>query len=133
VSTFVDTSGLYAVLSADDSNHDLAAQWFRDRANESSDSLKTHNYVVVKTAALVQRRLGPQGLRDLIDGLLLPLRVLCVEEELHRRATSALLAGIRRRVSLVDWVSFEMMRESGIEEAFAFDRDFEAQAFRTVP
>jgi predicted nucleic acid-binding protein len=34
---------------------------------------------------------------------------------------------------LVDWVSFEVMRRERIESAFAFDADFDAQGFRTIP
>ena len=56
-----------------------------------------------------------------------------VDEDLHRAAVTALLAGVRRRVSLVDWVSFELMRRRRIERAFAFDRDFERQGFEAVP
>jgi predicted nucleic acid-binding protein len=44
-----------------------------------------------------------------------------------------MLAAARRKVSLVDWVSFEVMRRTGIDVAFAFDDDFRAQGFRTVP
>jgi predicted nucleic acid-binding protein len=40
---------------------------------------------------------------------------------------------VRRRTSLVDWVSFEVMRRRGIETAFAFDRDFATAGFAVVP
>ena len=33
----------------------------------------------------------------------------------------------------VDRTSFELMRHGGINEAFAFDRDFLAAGFATVP
>jgi predicted nucleic acid-binding protein len=45
----------------------------------------------------------------------------------------AVLAAVTRRVSLVDWVSLEVMRRTGIDSAFVFGADFEAQGFRTVP
>jgi predicted nucleic acid-binding protein len=44
-----------------------------------------------------------------------------------------MLAAVRRDVSLVDWVSFEVMRRSGIGTAFAFDRDFRRHGFATIP
>lgn len=56
-----------------------------------------------------------------------------VDEEIHRAATSAFLAAVRRRTSLVDWVSFEVMRRDGIEQAFTFDRDFVSTGFEIVP
>lgn len=33
----------------------------------------------------------------------------------------------------VDRVSFELMRHRGVGQAFAFDRDFRAAGFSTVP
>ncbi|MDQ6909249.1 MAG: hypothetical protein M3Z84_00445, partial [Actinomycetota bacterium] len=50
----------------------------------------------------------------------------------RRVAVGSLLAAGRRDVSLVDWVSFELMRRLKITRAFAFDPDFEAQGLRTV-
>jgi len=93
----------------------------------------THNYVVVEAAALVHRRLGGIAVRDLLENMIPPLTMLWIEREQHSAAVSAHLAAARRRVSLVDWVSFEVMRREGIERAFAFDRDFAAQGFDTVP
>ena len=46
---------------------------------------------------------------------------------------TSLLASGRKDVSLVDWVSFELMRRAGISMAFAFDRDFAAQGFSLIP
>jgi len=77
VTTFVDTSALYALLDRDDQNHAAAP--------------------------------------------------------LHRAATSAYLAATRRGPSLVDRVSFELMRHRGIMVVYAFDRDFRAAGFSTVP
>jgi predicted nucleic acid-binding protein len=89
--------------------------------------------VIVEAVALAQRRLGHAAARALLNGLCPLLHVVWVDEALHAAGVSALLAGARRRVSLVDWVSFEVMRRRGIEVAFAFDRDFVAQGFATVP
>jgi len=81
----------------------------------------------------VQRRLGPEATRDLIHGLLAPLRVVWVDEALHGAGVTALLAAARRGISLVDWISFEVMRRESVEVAFAFDRDFITAGFETVP
>jgi predicted nucleic acid-binding protein len=61
------------------------------------------------------------------------LETIWVDEDVHRTAVAALLAAVRRNVSFVDWVSFELMRRRSIDAAFAFDRDFATQGFRTVP
>ncbi|WP_187148469.1 hypothetical protein [Geobacter metallireducens] len=44
-----------------------------------------------------------------------------------------LLAVARRKSSLVDCVSFELMRMEGIVSAFTFDRHFKEQGFICVP
>lgn len=129
MTTFVDTSGLYALLDADDDNHRVAAAWF----GESPTDLVTHSYVVVECAALVHHRLGAAGVRDLFDALLPAVRVVYVDALLHGRATAAFLAGLSRRVSFVDRVSFQLMRDFGVEQTFAFDRDFATEGFRLVP
>jgi predicted nucleic acid-binding protein len=43
-----------------------------------------------------------------------------------------LVAG-RRKVSLVDWTSFLVMRRRGISTAFALDSDFAAEGFEVIP
>jgi len=40
-----------------------------------------------------------------------------------------MLAAGRRDVSLVDWTSFELMRQRGVDHAFAFDVDLDDQGF----
>ncbi len=88
---------------------------------------------MVEATTLVQRRLEPAAVRQLHDALLPPLTPIWVDESLHRAAVTSLLASGRRGVSLVDWVSFELMRREGISTAFAFDRDFAAQGFSLIP
>ena len=52
---------------------------------------------------------------------------------LHERAVAALLTAGDRDLSLVDCVSFEVMRRSGLDTAFAFDEGFTKQGFRVTP
>lgn len=89
----------------------------------------THGSVLVEASALVQRRLGLEALRALHADLVPVLEVRWVDEGLHQRAVAALLAAGDRDVSLVDWTSFEVMRELGLRSALAFDDDFVAQGF----
>ena len=130
MTVFVDTSALYALLAREDPNHPAAAATFDGLRQRGP--LVTHNYVVVESVALVQHRFGIGAVRTLLD-LLGPVEVAWVDEEMHKAATAALLAAPRRRVSLVDRVSFEMMRDRGITEAFAFDPDFAHEGFVGVP
>lgn len=131
MTVFIDTSALYALLDRDDRNHAAAAAVFPGLLEETA--LCTTSYVTVEAAALAQRRLGNQAVRALLTELLAPVEHTYVDEELHRGGTTALLAASGRRVSLVDWISFEFMHRSGVGRAFAFDRDFDDQGFQTVP
>jgi predicted nucleic acid-binding protein len=126
---FVDTSALYALLAAADPSHEPASRAFAALAERR---LVTHSYVVVESTALVQRRLGMAAARDLLLRLLRPVRVVYVDEDLHRSASSLLLAMGRRDVSLVDCTSFELMRRRGIADALALDDDFVREGFRLV-
>ena len=71
-----------------------------------------------------------RALADILVPMLHPLRI---DEELHAAAVAALLAVGRRRLSLVDCASFELMRPHGLTEAFALDDDFARQGFRLLP
>jgi uncharacterized protein len=87
----------------------------------------------VETSALVQRRLGIEALQALTDELLLPISTLFVERAVHDAAVSAVLAARMRQLSLVDAVSFEVMRRSGVRTAFAFDDRFARFGFELLP
>jgi predicted nucleic acid-binding protein len=130
LSAFADTSALYALLDPRDQAHERAAERFPSLA---ADGLLTHNYVVVECGALVQARLGWEAAREFHESLVAALDVVWVSAEVHRAAVGALLAGVGRGVSLVDWTSFEVMRRRGLRRAFALDRDFVIQGFETVP
>jgi predicted nucleic acid-binding protein len=130
---FVDTSALYALLDEDDENHPAAAEWLSGPGAEPSEILSSHNYVLAETAALVHRRLGPSAVRVLFDAFVPALSVFFVDEVLHGRAVAAYLAALRRGVSYVDCVSFELVRDRGLDRAFAFDRDFVTAGIALVP
>jgi uncharacterized protein len=130
MATFVDTSALYALVVPEDRDHDVAVDALRSLRNRT---LITHNYVVVETVALTQARRGIVSSRRLVEDLLPVLTVEWVERDLHERAMTALLADSRRGISFVDHVSFALMREMGIETAFAFDQDFTDMGYEVIP
>lgn len=88
--------------------------------------------MLVELVALAQRRLGIPAVRSLADDLLPMIVVAWVDERLHGAGMTALLAAGDRDVSIVDWVSFELMRQRGIRQAFAFDAHFREQGFTLV-
>jgi len=84
---------------------------------------------VVESAALAQRRLGLEAVRLLHDGLLAVVAIEWVTQEQHEQAVATLLTAGRREVSLVDHLSFLLMRRRRIERTFAFDAHFLGQGF----
>lgn len=129
--TFVDTSAIFSLLDRDDDNHSTAKAWLE--AARDAEVLVTHDYVVVESAALVHRRLGKTAAAALFDALMPVIDVTFVGEPMYSSALRGWLAFGTRRSSLVDWVSFQMIRAQGIGQAFAFDDDFDAQGIFTVP
>lgn len=128
MATFVDTSAFYALLDADDENHTGSARVWRE-IMESDEAVVTTNYVLVETFALVQSRLGLDAVREFQEDIVPVLQVEFVTSEIHRLGIAALLAAARRNLSLVDCISFEVMRNSGIKSAFAFDNLFREYGF----
>ena len=128
----MDTSAFYAVSDADGEEH-AAVRRAWEGSIEIEETLFTSNYVLVETLALLQNRLGIEAVRAFDDTVTPLLRVLWVDEDVHRQAVSAILAAKRRRLSLVDCTSFVLMRRYGLDSAFAFDDHFQEQGFKAVP
>ncbi len=130
MTVLLDTSALYAVFDRDDENHGAAGRGWE--ALLSADTrLITHNYIVLELTALLQHRLGMDAVRDLVVEILPVCTVECVSEVIHAQAVHYMLATGKRRLSLTDCVSFEIMRRNGCDRAFAFDPHFDQQGFPT--
>jgi predicted nucleic acid-binding protein len=132
MSVFVDTSAFFAVLDADDENHDAAKQVWEDLLAQEA-VLICSNYVLVETLALVQRRLGIPAARTFQEDIVPVLKVEWVDETIHQVGIASVLAAARKELSLVDCVSFEIMRRLGIKAAFVFDDHFDEQGFECLP
>jgi len=125
---FIDTSAFFAVLDKRDRNHSAADRIWQ-KIITVGDILLCHNYVLVEISALLQHRLGFEAVRTFEEDIVPLLNVFWIDERTHRSAVSALLAASRRSLSLVDCISFEVMRAAGIKTAFVYDSDFKAQGF----
>lgn len=129
--TFLDTSALLAFLDRDASQHKRVRAAMA-QVLHARDAI-THNYVLVETEALAHRRLGAQAVRALLEELVPALQVTWVDADLHGAAVAAHLRALRRRSSLVDHVSFELMRRLDLRTALALDDDFAREGFELLP
>lgn len=131
VTVLADTSALYALLDVEGAEHGRAAETFRGLEGHE---IVTHRYVVAEASALVRRRLGPPSIVDLIDGLVGAMTVLDLADDVFDSVLAAHAgAASTSGLSLVDRLSFELMRRHGITTAFAFDRDFVTAGFAVLP
>ncbi|MBI2322381.1 MAG: PIN domain-containing protein [Chloroflexi bacterium] len=129
---YVDTSAFLAVMDTADRQHrDATAAW--EWLVEAGRSLVCSNYALTETCALLQRRLGLEALRLFCAEVYPLLDVVWVTKTVHEAGMEAVMVAGRRQLSLVDCVSFIVMRQVGIQRAFAFDAHFAEQGFRCLP
>lgn len=128
MSVYIDTSAFLATLDADDLNHVTAKRIWCDLLTHN-ERLVCSSYVLLETYALIQKRLSWDALRTFHESIYRLLHVYWVDAHTHESAATATLIANRKRLSLVDCVSFTVMRDLGIKRAFAFDAHFQEQGF----
>jgi uncharacterized protein len=132
VNLFVDTSAFLAIMDRDDIHHPKANDQWREIVLSDS-TLNCHNYILVETLAFLQNRFGMEAVRVFQEDVFPLLRVKWIDEGIHKLGMSAYLAASRKRLSLVDCISFETMRALGIKIAFTFDPHFRTYGFTCIP
>ncbi len=131
MSVFVDTSALIALFARDDRFHLQAREIWRELLSNRRP-LVTSNYVLLECSALLQNRYGLEALRDLHESITPLLSVHWADETLHNLGMAILLTAGRRRLSLVDCISFAICRQLAITSAFAFDPHFAEQGIQPL-
>lgn len=126
--TFVDTSAIYALVNRNDPEHARAVDLLA-RLLDAGEPLLTHNYVVVETISLLQRRIGIDVALEAATKAR-QFETEWISEAVHEEARQRLERARRRQLSFVDCVSFVVMQRREIDTAFAFDPHFEAEGFR---
>ena len=125
---FLDTSAIYAWADVADRNHRTALRRL-EAILDAEEQLLTHNYVLVESTALLQSRLGLQAAGSLARDSA-AFVIDWVDDDLHASGIRELERSTSRRVSLVDHISFLVMKQRRVTTAFAFDPDFTAAGFR---
>ena len=125
---FLDTSAIYAWADVADANHQAAVRRLQAILDGREEFL-THNYVLVESMALLQARLGLAAAAKLGKDAQ-SFVVEWVDEDLHNAGIHELERSRKRNISLVDQISFLVMRKRQVTTAFAFDPDFTSAGFR---
>jgi predicted nucleic acid-binding protein len=129
---FIDTSALYALMDADDRNHERARDAWTQWLDQPMQFL-TSNYVLLESTALIQHRLGIQAARLFEEEFVPVLSVHWVDADIHAIALTTMLAIGKRDLSLVDCTNIEIMRQLGHRTIFAFDRHYPEQGLTQLP
>jgi len=132
MTVFVDTSAFYAFLDTHDRNHEIAKKAWTEFLSQG-ELLVTSNYVIVETDALLRKRAGLAVVRKFHEDILPAITIAWVDQQIHASGVNATLAGSKGGPSLVDCVSFAMMRQLGLKDVFAFDSHFADQGFACKP
>ena len=128
---FIDTSAFYALMDRSDSCHEKAKKMWAFLLDKNG-SFKTTNYIMIEVLALLQNRLGFEAAYLFSNDILGLVDILWVDESRHNLAFELWLSLGRKKLSLVDCVSFITMRHYKLENVFGFDRHFVEQGFKIL-
>jgi hypothetical protein len=131
---FVDTGAWIALADADDQYHERAAQVYPEFLRKYQ-RLVTTNLVIAEAYIAIRRALTHRAAMAFLDRLSQSPRIEKVYSDptLEAAAHEILRQYEDQDFSYVDAVSFALMRQRGITEAFAFDRHFAIAGFVLVP
>ena len=130
---FLDTSGLVALLVADDTLHEQAAREFEAIGREGRPLVLT-DWVLAELgnglARTPARQIGAELIRRLLDEP--RAQVIFVDSALLARGLTRYSAYADKTWGLADCVSFDVMEQTGCQHAFTHDRHFEQAGFRAL-
>lgn len=123
----IDTSGWLCMLHKDEPEHVEAVRFYNDALVRV-----THNYILAEFVPLAQVRKFPRQsnlnfAHRIVDDA--EVKLIWVDEDLHRQAVNLLLEREDKTYSLCDAVSFLVMRSLGIAEALTTDKHFKQEGF----
>ena len=131
---FVDTGAWFALADVSDQYHTQAIDIY-PKVLKDFDSLITTNLVVAETYVLIRRNIGHQAAMIFLENVAGSPRIVKIYSDniLEETAEDVLRKYHDHDFSFTDAVSFAVMKQLGIDEAFAFDRHFVAAGFVVVP
>jgi len=127
---FADTSYYVALLNPDDANHRAAVRWSRTLRCR----VIVTEYVLLELGSALSQRKD----RRLFTGLVAQLRadtdttIVPASPELFNRGLALFGRRIDKDWSLIDCISFVVMKEQGVADALAADHHFEQAGFRIL-
>ena len=131
MSVFIDTSAIIAFMLSDDAYYRQSYNIF-SRLLEEKHIIISSNYLFLETLNLLNSRIGLEAVKLLRNNILPVIKIYWVDEQLHNNCMNIQIASNRKKISLVDYTSFEIMRKLDIRQAFTFDRHFKDMGFEMI-
>lgn len=129
---FADTSAFLAILNAADPKHKAATDTWRGLVDRD-ECVITSNYALIETITLLHSRHGTAAVEQFLSDIMSLVEVVWAEVPMHMAAVTAMLAHPGKSgPSLVDCMSFEVIRKRRIEDAFAYDPHFAGRGFNVI-
>ena len=129
---YVDASAFFALVGQSDQKHQAATTTWLDLLKKP-EHLVTSNYVLIETIALSHARLGTPAVERYLSDIIPVVEVVWADVNSHIAAVTAMLAHPGKSgPSLVDCMSFEVIRERRISDVFTYDRHFDGHGFTVI-
>jgi predicted nucleic acid-binding protein len=130
---FMDTSGFFALWDASDEHHASAVRVQRELVR-ARRRFQTSDYVVDETVTLLLMRHGHEAALDFLDTIERSptLRLEWVSPDRFYASVALFRRRSDKQWSFTDCVSFVVMRELRIRDAFTTDNHFEQAGFSVL-
>lgn len=124
---FIDTSAFLALEDESDEHHEEAFRFRQQVLLKSDYDIITTSYILDETLTLIRSRLGIRVSIDFSRKMRRSqiVKILPVSKEIEEKALDLFEEYDDKAFSFTDCVSFVVIQEMGIKEAFTFDRHFE--------
>ena len=131
---FVDTGAWFALADRSDQYHTRAVDLY-PKLLRRYDHLTTTNLVIAETYTLIRRAIGHQAAMTFLENIAASPRVIKVytDSKLEDTAENILRKYHDQDFSYTDAVSFAVMKQYGIVQAFSFDQHFATAGFTLTP
>ena len=130
---FVDTAAWLALVNKSDSAHQKA-RTVRDALLKVHIQFVVTNYVMVEIANALCKVPQRETAVKLINSIEMTknIQIVEIDKEIYKEAWQVYSTYLDKDWSLTDCMSFVVMREKGITEAFTTDKHFEQAGFNIL-
>jgi predicted nucleic acid-binding protein len=131
VRIFIDTSAIIAFMNEDDEFYKDSFGIFSKLLEERAKIISS-NYILLETMVILKNRIGIEAVKVLKNDILPVIKTCWIDEDVHNFCVNTQIAADRKKVSFVDYTSFEIMRRLNIRQAFTFDNHFKDMGFEIL-